>query len=450
MHFIPSEPVNRREASADIELRDWFTAGDRTNSVALLGWAVGGSGRPVGVEFYQNGTLIAAAPLAIERPDVLAAMPGQVNELRCGFYLRLSKLLLEAKGTLDVVLYGDADGEPRRTPLGRLIGLPTARPVSRYRERYDPLLVLGMGRSGTSRLMALLATSPDLLVPGRHPFEVGVANYLWHAAHVLSAPADHAGSMGPDAFASELPNAVGFNPYRHYDWEPGIESEPTVRWMEDELPVACIDFCKRQVDAFADSFLAAHPARPRYIAQKMAMSPARYFVSNVYRGAREIFLVRDFRDVWLSARSFNRMRGTQSFGRDRFSDDLEWLRGLGHSSRELRLAHQAAEPHRSQLIHYEELVADSDTVLRRICRWLGTDATGEASGAAGEPANAHRTTPSDDASTGRWRLEMTTEEKCIAASVFAEDLAYFGYPIEEAPGRASRKRAKDFSVTSET
>ena len=451
MHFIPSEPVTRGEAHADIELRDWFTAGDRTNSVALLGWAAGGSGRAVSVEFYQNGTLMAAAPLAVERPDVLAAMPGQVSALRCGFYLRLSKLLLDDKGALDVVLYGDADGEPRRTPLGRLIGLPAARRGSKYRERYNPLLVLGMGRSGTSRLMALLSASPDLLVPGRHPFEVGVANYLWHAAHVLSAPADHAGSMGPDAFASELPNAVGFNPYRHYDWEPGIESEPTVRWMEDELPVACIDFCKRQVDAFADSFLAGRAVRPRYIAQKMAMSPARYFVSNVYRGAREIFLVRDFRDVWLSARSFNQRRGTPSFGRERFSDDLEWMRGLGHSSRELRLAHQAAAAHRSLLVRYEELVADSDAVLARICRWLGSDVSAEATSARDSIDPEHRTTPEDAVSAGRWRAEMTAEERRIAASVFAEDLAYFGYPIEEpARERTSRKPANDFSVTSET
>ncbi len=487
MQFTRSEAVDLGHAYADIELRDWFRDGNKTNSIALLGWAATATGRATNVEFYQNGTLIAFAPLAVERPDVVAALPEQVAELRCGFHLRISKLLLDPSGVLDVVLYSDRNGEPERTPLGRLVGVPTPRLMSKYRERYNPLLVLGMGRSGTSRLMELLSGRPELLVPGPHPYEFGVANYLWHAAHVLSAPADHAGSMGPDAFTSRLPNSVGFNPYRHHEWEPEIGSEPTIRWMEDEMPLACIDFCKRQVDAFGDSFVADRSVRPRYIAQKMPLSPARYFVSNIYPGAREIFLVRDFRDVWLSARSFNRRRGTASFGRDQAVDDLAWMRGLGHSSRELRLAHQASG-HRSLLVHYEDLVDEPEAELLRIFRWLSVDQSPEAVASSmrandEDAAGAHRTTPRDSASAGRWKTEMTEQERELAAFVFGEDLAYFGYQVAEEPEpkkpgaktatktgaakrrkassartgsrnsaqvRASRNLANDLSVTSDT
>ena len=159
----------------------------------------------------------------------------------------------------------------------------------------------------------------------------------------------------------------------------------------------------------------------------MLVSLTRHFVRNIYPGAREVFLVRDFRDLWLSARSFNRKRGGASFGRDGFASDLDWLRGLALSSRQLRLAHLAAGPDVLTL-HYEELMRDPAPALARVLAGLGLDAGPDlvrrlvvVAGGEDRDAEQHRTS-GPGGTVERWRKEMTA-----AADAFGEDLRYFGY-----------------------
>jgi hypothetical protein len=167
----------------------------------------------------------------------------------------------------------------------------------------------------------------------------------------------------------------------------------------------------------------------------MLISPARYLVRNIYQDAREIFLVRDFRDVWLSARSINRRRGLASFERSKFPNDLEWLRGLAFSSRQIRLAHTATGP-QAQLIKFEDLMRDPHSTLSHMLSQLGVDGSparvgamiSEANSTETNDAQSHRTSISNQY-CGRWRSEMTEEERSVAAEVFGDDLTYFGYEI---------------------
>ena len=280
--------------------------------------------------------------------------------------------------------------------------------------------------------MQLLSSHPDILVPGPHPYEMRQPVWLWHAAHVLSAPAATT-SMHPDGFEAHDAERLGYNPYRSRDWEKIAAGDGVMRWQEEVLPLEAVDFCKRQVDEFADSCCEGRSPAPRYVAQKMSISPTRYLVRNIYTGAREIFLVRDFRDVWLSARSFNHKRGVASFERGNFANDLAWMRGLAFSSRQIRLAHMAAGD-QAQLVHFEELMRAPQQTLMRILVQLGIEASAErvqailasASSSEGSGVLSHRT--SQASQTGpRWPTEMNPEEKAVAAEVFGEDLRYFGY-----------------------
>jgi hypothetical protein len=171
------------------------------------------------------------------------------------------------------------------------------------------------------------------------------------------------------------------------------------------------------------------------VAQKMLISPTRYLVRNIYGGARELFLTRDFRDVWVSARSFNDKRGVAAFERDKFPDDIAWLRGLAYTSRQMRLAHAAAGPG-AQAVQYEQLMRDPAGTLARMLAQLGVDSSAarigamlaEAARATGPDTASHRTSPEND-SVGRWRAEMSAAEKAVAAEAFGEDLRYFGYAV---------------------
>ena len=429
--FIPAAAVTLGQAAVSVEMKDWDRSGDHANSVSLFGWCVSRTGRPLAVEFHLQGIHLASAPLHIPRPDVVAALGRPDTPLHCGFHLRLSKLVLPPGAALDVVMAEARGNGEVRVPLGVLTGLPPPRIAPGYAERHQPLLLLGLGRSGTTYAMRLLAGHPGILVPGGHPYEMRPPVWLWHAAQVLSAPGADA-SMHPDGFESRDADRLGYNPYRSRDWEDAAGPEAVVRWQEEGLPAAAIEFCKRQVDEFVRCCTAERPVPPRYVAQKMLVSLTRHFVRNIYPGAREVFLVRDFRDVWLSARSFNRKRGSTSFGREGFAGDLEWLRGLGFSTRQLRLAHLAAGQD-ALTLRYEDLMRDPAPAVTRMLAALGLDPAPElvrnlvaAAGSRDRDAEGHRT--SGPAGTlDRWRAEMTPEEKAVAAETFGEDLRYFGY-----------------------
>jgi hypothetical protein len=248
----------------------------------------------------------------------------------------------------------------------------------------------------------------------------------------MSSPANIT-SQTRDGFEASDPERLGYNPYRSRMWEKVAGADSAMRWQEQSLPSACIDFCKRQVDEFVDHCAEGRAGRPRFIAQKMLISPVRYFVRNIYADCREIILVRDFRDVWLSARSFNRKRGVLSFSRDKFADDLAWLRGMAFTARQIRLAHANSGP-RAQLVKYEDLIADPRQTLEGILRALGVDSSPDRVSAIFDDAArrengktlSHRTSLTHSAS-GRWQNEMTPEERTVAADALGAELRYFGY-----------------------
>ena len=430
--LVPAQAVASGAADASVELKDWDRSGDHATSLSLFGWCVSRTGTAVAVEFQLQGILLASAQLRIPRLDVVAALGRPGVPPCCGFHLRLSKLVLPRGAALDVVMVEERGrGEVARVPLGAVAGLPPARLPPGYSERHQPLLLLGLGRSGTTYVMSLLADHPGILVPGSHPYEMRQPAWLWHAAQVMSAPGADA-SMHPDGFESRDADRLGYNPYRSRDWEDAARSGAAVRWQEESLPAAAIGFCKQQVDEFVRHCTVARPVPPRFVAQKMLVSLTRNFVRNIYPGTREVFLVRDFRDVWLSARGFNRKRGGNSFGRDGFASDLEWLRGLAFSTRQLRLAHLAAGQD-AIVLRYEDLIRDTAPAVARLLVRLGLEAAPDlvrylvkaASSRSGDAAG-HRTSGSAG-TLDRWRAEMTQEERAVAADAFGEELRHFGY-----------------------
>src|SRR5262249_9776644 len=77
------------------------------------------------------------------------------------------------------------------------------------------------------------------------------------------------------------------------------------------------------------SELATEAGRPsaRYFVEKVL--PYQVFpdlLSELYPEAREIILVRDFRDLLCSVLAFNEKRGYQAFGRERRESDADYVR----------------------------------------------------------------------------------------------------------------------------
>ena len=74
-----------------------------------------------------------------------------------------------------------------------------------------PLLIQSMGRSGTTLLMQLIGTSPQILFDRVYPFEVRYLTYLLRWAHILGQEWDQNSNW--DASANLIPHGQTLGPF---------------------------------------------------------------------------------------------------------------------------------------------------------------------------------------------------------------------------------------------
>ena len=164
----------------------------------------------------------------------------------------------------------------------------------------------------------------------------------------------------------------------------------------------------------------------------------------LYPRAKEIFLVRDFRDMARSIMDFDARRGFAGFGRPEGVTDEEYLRGdLRDMAEKLTRSWQSRRD-RAHLVRYEELVARPAEIVTGVLEYLGVDASPPTvkhvlahgsekvlnlPGMSYEPTeiDAHRTVSDPRATVGRWKGEANGTIASLADEVFGEPLAEFGY-----------------------
>jgi len=275
-----------------------------------------------------------------------------------------------------------------------------------------PIIVDYFTRDGSTMLMRLLSSSPQIAIEDVYPFERRYLAYFWSWAHVLTREDWDERIWDQRDLASledlEEQGVVGPPP-----WLP----RPLLGLVQGETELArrCFDFAWEQ---FSDRVRtvaaeAGEPA-PLYTAEKNM---------NTWRFASErlpphelIVLLRDPRDSWVSIHSFEdgeRMGGEARASEERMLEHvisrqrerLEWIAGLLDAG---------AVP----VVRYEDLVLDLDGVAARLGERLGVDLDAEAVRADDETRERHVSAASPEASIGRWREEMPAE----LAERFAREL----------------------------
>ena len=156
----------------------------------------------------------------------------------------------------------------------------------------------------------------------------------------------------------------------------------------------------------------------------------------VYPRAREIFLVRDFRDVICSSLAANAKWGKRFFGRAHAADDRDYVFVRAAMARPWILEPWRQRGERAHLVRYEELILDPEPVLRGVLEYLELDPSDSAiremlrlAGAtqAGEARSEHMTSSSAAASIGRWKTDLPAPLVEACDEAFAEFFAAF-YP----------------------
>ena len=424
-------PGRRKLLAAVIDLpRDGGTS--NAWAVRVRGHLLSESGPVTEIVAVAPGAVLAVAAAGLSTPEVAARHPGVPGAAACGFTLLVDTLALPQRFEfrLRATL---ADGS--RVKVAAISG--ERRPVTTaYAPRLQPLIVTSLGRMGTTLLMRMLSAHPGVVTYDRPPYEARGGKYWLHVLKTLAAPTDASKRVGaPMEFHLER-LAAGGNPF----YSAGFAAWPEVEaWSGSTYITELATFCQRGIDGW---YLATAAAQGKnedalaYFAEKHFPDSYPRLMRELYPQARELFLVRDFRDMIASMIAYNARKGFGDFGRETASSDAVWLADLRRGVVALRDAWRE-RGEQGSLIRYEDLVRDPESTLPPLLASLGLDATAEtvsrlivAAAPDAPELRGHGTASSPDASIGRWRHDLPPELLAAVEETFGDVLTDFGYAAE--------------------
>jgi hypothetical protein len=402
------------------------------------GWVVGRHSRARSVRLIHEDMLFLELPLDIERPDVVAAQPGGAQAERAGFRARLGSLRLPTE--FELVVKAELEDGTRET-FATISG--RRQPLrSGYDARLRPLMVTTIGRTGSNLLLELLSAHPQVAACPPFDYEAYVASYWMSVLQELAEPASYLRQIVPEELTRR-------------GWWLGTQQHHPQGWVGDDIhewigfgavqDIAA--FAQHRIDWFYGQ-LAASQGRSdaAFFAEKSFPYQVPRLAWELYGDMREIFLVRDFRDMMSSIFAFNERYDANAFGKHRVKDDLEHVRVQTGVTRAL-VRSWRERMDGAHLVHYEDLVLQPAETIEGILDYLGVDSSPEAKGKVLDRQRAleakhasHGTSRSPEASIGRWRSELPPEVLETCDEVFREAMELFGYPrsTEAAPSSPSR------------
>ena len=292
---------------------------------------------------------------------------------------------------------------------------------------YDlkPLLVLGDGRSGTTLLMELLGTAPQIVFDRYYPYETRYLTYLMRWALLLKQkwqPSDEWNGNRSFELRNGLVGPLPFGNPQLWCYEDLWKNCFRSAW--NEFSQCAAD--RLQLERPVSSSLFTNPKRNLYYAEK---SP--FWLPGYLREVlpyRAILIVRDPRDVYLSITAFVKKRGLPGFTRLVDDDDWAFAQRFARSRKKLWEVMRQEEPSPNSLIvKYEDLALNLAREAKRISSWLGMELNPSA--VAGEPAiwAHHATSENQVQSVARWQRELPAEFNEFFVRELHEEMQHFGY-----------------------
>jgi hypothetical protein len=343
----------------------------------------------------------------------------------CGFASRVNAIELPQRFKVGLVARFEGDEAAR---IAVIEGTRRALPVQTA-TRFQPIMVTTLGRSGSTWLMSLLGQHPEITAFQAQTNEARAACYFADVLRTLSRPSSYMSTVR-GYFVSTL-DWMGTSPTRplhQYERDPDI-----LEWMGTTYVEELIAFVAQRLDAiYAQLSAKEGKERATRFVEKCPPNGPQVMLSEIYPEAREILLVRDFRDYFCSVRSW---RWGWEESRARHSNDEEWIR------RELARQVQGLSVYRRQrssamVLRYEDLVTRTNETLESTFTHLGVEDTAaavktviEAAEATSDEAIArgHQTSGGPTESIGRWKRELEPHLQQVCEEAFGPALAEFGY-----------------------
>jgi hypothetical protein len=395
--------------------------------ITIAGWVIGKDEpiREVEVALLAENEVLQILPVNIPRPDVASFLPHVPQSENSGFYGYLSAIGLPKQ--FEIVISA-IDFNKTVIPLANVV-FESDPEDYRYRDfvRLQPIMLNALARSGTTWLARLLIAHPEVVGYPVYPYEMHAASYWLHACRVLTTPSNRVGIAHPDLFWLDL---------QHISRPPFYSAfnEDLLKWFNDTyVNLIALEY-KFTIQSFYD-YIAKKlkKKKVRYFVEKQTVPNRSWLIYDLYSKPREIFLVRDWRDVFCSIIAFNNKRGVVTFGREGMESDAAFAYRLGADIANLRREYHTRAD-RALLVRYEELLLNPEHELKRILDYIGVDATLSTIRAMLRQANKpdpllqqHRTSRSERESIGRWKRDLSPELQEVVNAVFREHLEAFGY-----------------------
>jgi hypothetical protein len=409
-------------------------AGDSSPTYAfdVEGWALGRRSPVAMVHVVHDDIALWRVPTTLERTDVATSFPDASGSDRAGFYIPIGALTLSSEFELSVVAaLEDGTQAPIATIRGRRAPLNSA-PESFL----QPQMVTSRGRTRTTAVLRILESHPATVVYKPFEYEPRVATYWTEVLRALAEPQSYLRQLGPAniAFFDR-----GWFVGTRVPMPRNVDGERIQRWMGADGIEALATFCQQRIESLYRE-MALDGGRPDalYFVEKY---PPRSAVTGLmwelYPKAREVILVRDFRDMVSSILAFDAKRGFHGFGRRPSLTDAEYIERLGIRAAGLIRSWQERRD-RSYLLRYEDLILRPAETIEGINRYLGYEVppgTAEAMldglRARGPETERHSTSADAEASIGRWRRDLDPELQRACHEAFGEALEVFGYSAED-------------------
>jgi hypothetical protein len=397
-----------------------------TYALDLRGWVVGAQSPVASMLVLRDGVLLRRVPVEIARPDVAAAHPGLPQTERSGFFGTLSTLALGTHFELQLEVRLE-DGS--RLPLALVRG--TRAPLrSAFEPRLQPLLLTTLGRTGSTAVVRMLAAHPEIVAYRPFEYEPRVATYWMGVFRTLSDPASYRRQLTPTGTVDGTWWVGDQTPLPRPIRDPALDP-----WLDATAIAELASITQQRIERLYTEVAAAggHPGAS-YFVEKYRADAVPELMLELYPRAREVILVRDFRDMIASMLAYNEKRGRQGFRRDRATSDRDYiLNDVGVSVGALAVA-WARRSGTAHLLRYEDLVLRPEESVQALLAHLGLDA----GPAAVEPmlesllardsgSEGHRTVPDPRESIGRWRHDLSDEVAAACAEALGRPLETFGY-----------------------
>jgi Sulfotransferase family len=395
----------------------------------IVGWALGRWNRVSDIKVLHAGKEIARAIIDVPRPDLGDLFPHVTGAACAGFQASVANVDLPSIWQLEVVAI--VGGEA--APIGRITG--HRGPLrSSHRPRLQPLFLTTVGRTGSIWVTHLLAQHPKLVAYRPFHFEPRVATYWATILKTLARPDSYLRPIAPGVFRSNSTWWLGFEP-------PNIVMVPEPELQHfygHEQIEAVATFCHRRIDAFyARVAKTQGKRRARFFIEKLLPDTPEYRVLlELYPDKREVVLVRDPRDVFCSVLAFGSRRGFFSQGRELVDGGEDYVPILAGFVEAARTAWKQG----AYLLRYEDLVHEPLSTLTSLLEFVGVDASRPTVRAMLEAASeelpqmaTHRTTPTTEASVGRWRRELDPSIRGLLERELGPAMLELGYEIGDQP-----------------